>query len=89
MIIYDGCDAAIVGFMDGESEDLGRRVVYDYVKLIEVFQAQGMEEDDAVEWVSFNILGAYLGRQTPAILFPGDRAMIDMVAEDEPEEDTK
>jgi hypothetical protein len=92
MIIYDGCDEAIVGFI----EDGRKRVVYDYVKLVQVFEGQGMDHEGAVEWIDFNILGAHLGDHTPAILFPGGRAMIDAMAdamadvadEYDPEEDT-
>lgn len=87
MITYDGCDDAIVGLVVDEGDR--KRAVYDYAKLVEVFKAQGMGEEDALEWIDYNILGVYLGRQTPAILFPGDRAMIDTMAdEDEPEEET-
>jgi hypothetical protein len=45
-------------------------LVYDYEKLVAAFVAMGMEEDEAAEWISFNIEGAYVGPETPLIFYP-------------------
>ena len=58
-ILWDGCDDAIIGITpNGEA-------VYSIEKLWDVFVAQGMTIEEAIEWVDFNILGAYVGEFTP------------------------
>jgi hypothetical protein len=32
----------------------------------------GMTEEEAHEWVSFNIEGAWVGKGTPAVMYRGD-----------------
>lgn len=58
---WNGCDAAIIGVADG-------RIVYSRDALVDVFIAQEMTEEEADEWVSFNIEGAYVGEFTPFIV---------------------
>jgi hypothetical protein len=55
---YDSC---IIGATyDGE------KIIYDAVKIIEaLIEEDEMTEDDATEYFEFNILGAYLGENTP------------------------
>jgi|7_EtaG_2_1085326.scaffolds.fasta_scaffold07826_8 hypothetical protein len=50
-LILDGLDDAAVG-----RSDCGK-VVYDYDKMISIFEGQGMSVKDAVEWIDFNVLG--------------------------------
>jgi hypothetical protein len=59
-------DTAIVGV----AERIGMTpvVVYDRAKLVQAFEAMGMNEEEADEWVSFNVEGAYVGERTPLIL---------------------
>tara|TARA_R110000851_G_scaffold9579_3_gene35551 strand:- start:694 stop:1080 length:387 start_codon:yes stop_codon:yes gene_type:complete len=78
-LAIDGCDAAVVGtVVDSRGQIL---IVYDYEQLVGVFVEQFKELDDsteaAVEWVSFNIIGAHMGAGTPLIMYPGDREMAD------------
>lgn len=65
-ITWDNCDDALVGY----AERCGQPAlaVYDYEKLVEVFLAQGMSQEEAVEWIEFNIAGAWVGEQTPLLL---------------------
>lgn len=56
---------AIVGV--AERLGLGPTVVYDRSKLIKAFIDDGMDEEEAEEWVSFNIDGAYIGEKTPLL----------------------
>lgn len=65
-LTIDGCDEAVLGFF----ERCGQPpvVVYDYGKLRDVFTAQGMTEEEAEEWIDFNIVGAWLGAGTPAVM---------------------
>lgn len=60
----DGFDDAIVG--------LARRcgqptlVAYSYAKAVNVLmERDGMSYEDAVEWMEFNVVGAWMGPNTP------------------------
>ena len=79
-ILWDGCDEALIGTTGGS---FGKPVVavYSYTKLLDHFIAEfsadgNVEEDEdieevytqAVEWISVNLEGAYLGENTPQIL---------------------
>jgi hypothetical protein len=44
--------------------------VYDYELLVLAFEKQGMTDDEAREWISVNIEGAWVGEGTPAVLHP-------------------
>lgn len=67
LIKWDGCDKAIigVGYRCGQHP----MYVYDYPRLVEVFTDQGMTQDEAEEWVDFNIVGAWVGESTPIIMY--------------------
>lgn len=60
-VLWNDCDDAILGASDG-------RVVYSWQRLVACFVAQGMTEEDAEEWVGYNISGAYVGEYTPIII---------------------
>jgi len=69
--LWDGLDDALVG--------VARRcgqptlAVYDYEKCAEVFVAQGMTYEEAVEWIEFNVVGGWIGEMTPVMLMrPSD-----------------
>lgn len=63
-ILFDGLDECMIGM------DSSNRIVYCYDKIVKHFINSGMNEDDAVEWVDFNILNLHLGEYTPIIVFP-------------------
>ncbi len=63
---WTGCDEAIVGL--GHRCGCESVVVYDYDKLVDVFIQQGMDEEESIEWIDFNILGAWIGEDTPIVL---------------------
>ena len=56
----DGFDDAIIGV-----EDDSMRLIYSVSKCIEILVAQGMSEEDAVEYFHFNTKGAWVGDKTP------------------------
>jgi hypothetical protein len=71
VIVYDGFDDAIIG--------VGRRcgqpdvAVYDYQKLVAILvESDGMDDEEASEYVDYNIVGAWVGDTTPIILFEKD-----------------
>jgi hypothetical protein len=63
-LFADGLEAACIG--------VARRcgaptlAVYDYDKVVDCFmQRDGMNYEEAVEWVEFNVVGAWVGEHTP------------------------
>ena len=68
MIKWDGLDEAIIGICSRcGSQDM---YCYDYNKMVEIFMEKDeMSEEDAVEWIDYNIAGAYVGETTPMILY--------------------
>lgn len=64
-VMLDGLDDAIMG-MTVEQKP---RLIYDYAKCCAVFQSRdGMTEDDAMEWVDFNVLGVCVGPEMPVVV---------------------
>ena len=61
----DGLDDAIIGAARQFNRTL---VLYDYNKAVEVFMKQGMTYEEAVEWMEFNVVGAWVGEYTPLFL---------------------
>ena len=69
-ILFEGLDDAIVGYSDvwvGNSKVY--RAVYSGEKMVELFMNQGMTDEQAREWISFNVEGAYLGESTPVVFW--------------------
>lgn len=56
----DGFDDAIIGI-----EDDSMRLIYSVSKCIEILIAQGMTDEEAVEYFHFNTKGAWVGDKTP------------------------
>lgn len=65
-LMIDGADAAVVGYHMRCGEPMV--VVYDHEKLVQHFVEQGCSVEDAIEHISVNIEGAYLGKGTVAVL---------------------
>ena len=55
-IRFDDCDVAIIGY------DQNGYIVYSYDKLVAVFILQGMTNDEAVEWIEYNVLPTNAGQ---------------------------
>lgn len=66
VLMIDGCESAIIGWFERCGQ--GPLLIYDYEKLVAHFVKEGMDEDEAEEWISFNIEGAWMGSGTPAIM---------------------
>ncbi len=73
MIKYDGYDEAIIGpaciWRDNTHVYV---LVYDAEKIREVLMRDGMDAEEAREFIEFNIEGGYLGTQTPVLVWPND-----------------
>lgn len=60
-------DTAIVGYTDDNE------IVYDYALMVEyLVREEGMTEEEAAEWVSYNTARAlpYMGECHPIIMYP-------------------
>ncbi len=72
MLFADGFEAAVLG--------VGRRcsqpevVVYSYEMCVEILETQGMSHAEAVEYLEFNTVGAWVGDRTPMFVHEMDHA---------------
>ena len=67
VFLADGLDEAFLGISCGFGPT---KAVYDWDKCVEIFKERyGMTRDEAVEWMDFNVTGAYVGEQTPEFIF--------------------
>ena len=73
MIKYDGYDEAIIGpaYIWRDQTTVGV-LVYDAEKIREILMRDGMDAEEAREFIEFNIEGGYLGIQTPVLVWPDD-----------------
>jgi hypothetical protein len=74
MIKYDGYDEAIIGpasiWRDSTTVSV---LVYDAEKIRAILMKRdGMEMDEAREFIEFNIEGGYLGIETPVLVWTED-----------------
>ena len=73
MLKIDGHDNAVIG---SATPWIGNSrvevLVYDGNKIVENLVSKGMTEEEALEYVEFNIEGAYVGETTPIIVWSGD-----------------
>ena len=63
ILTADGFDEAIIGYVTGEE-----RIIYSVPKCIDVLIEQGMSYEDAKEYFDYNVLGSYVGENTPIFL---------------------
>ena len=73
MIKYDGYDEAIFGpAMIWRDRQQVQVLVYDAEKIREILMRDGMDAEEAREFIEFNIEGGYLGVTTPVLVWPQD-----------------
>ena len=66
-LLADGLDEAIIGF--GHQSSTAPVIIYDYDKCIEIFMRDNdWDYEDAMEWMQFNVIGAYVGAGTPIFM---------------------
>lgn len=64
ILLCDGLEDALIGFVEVQGKTVA---LYDSQRCIEIFQERdGMTEEEAFEYFSFNVAGAYMGENTPA-----------------------
>jgi hypothetical protein len=63
----DGFEGALIGVVAGACRETV--ACYDYGKCVGILmERDGMDEEDAEEWMEFNVVGAYVGETTPLFL---------------------
>jgi hypothetical protein len=66
-LLCDGFDEAIIGM--AERINLGPIVAYDIDKMLEIMvERDGMTYEEAMEYFDYNILGAWMGENTPVYI---------------------
>lgn len=67
----DGFDDAIIGLAEGWFGNQHHCVVcYDFQKCVDILcERDGMDPEEAEEFLEFNTLGAYVGPNTPVFLY--------------------
>ena len=66
LLKMDGYDDCIVGITERFGQE--SHLTYDYDRVIAKLVAEGMTEEDAVEFYEFNQLGAWVGDRTPSFI---------------------
>ena len=64
--IMDGYDDCILGVAERFGSD--PHIVYDKVKVLNKLVSQGMSLEEAHEYYEFNMVGAYVGENTPSFV---------------------
>jgi len=68
-LLMDGFDEALIGFSQRINEPL--LAVYSWEKMMTVcIERDGMDDEVAEEYISYNCIGAWVGEQTPIIVMP-------------------
>ena len=65
MLFADGFDDALIGYI--ERAGMPSIACYDKLKCVEIL-SDSMPYEDAFEYFYFNVLGAYVGENTPCFL---------------------
>ena len=66
-LVADGLDGAIIGY--GGQTPSSPVLIYDYDKCVELFMMENKwSREDAIEWMEFNVVSAYLGPGTPIFM---------------------
>jgi hypothetical protein len=76
MMKIDGHDNAVVGVsLTWHNQRRVQLLVYDAEIIRENLMRDGMDAEEAREYIEFNIEGAYVGEGTPIIVWPDDEWM--------------
>lgn len=71
LLMIDGFDEAIIGVcMTWHGDMMVERIVYNGNILRDILVKEGASEEEAQEYIDFNIIGAYMGDSTPVVVWP-------------------
>jgi len=82
MVKADGLEDAIIGV--GSRMNMPEVLIYSYDKSVDIFmERDGMTYEEAIEWMEYNVVGAWVGEATPIFVheIPSDQK-IDEFLED-------
>lgn len=65
-LLADGLEAGLIGYTQNSFGPI--RAVYDVDRCIDIFVSDGMTPEEAEEYMSFNVLGAYVGENGPVFI---------------------
>lgn len=69
VLLMDGFDEAFIGWSQRMNEPI--LAVYSWDLMVKVcVERDGMTDEEAEDYISFNCLGAWVGEQTPIIVMP-------------------
>ena len=69
ILVADGFERAFLGLGERCSQPL--LAIYDYNKAVKILmERDGMSEQEAIEFIDFNVVGAWVGPKTPIFLSP-------------------
>lgn len=65
-LVCDGFEDALIGYGTRFNSPVA---IYDYDQCVRILvERDGMQEDEAIEFLEFNTCGAYVGESTPVFL---------------------
>ena len=68
-LLMNGFEQALLGFGQRINEPLV--AIYSWSKMVDVLMIRdGMTDDEAIEYISYNCQGAWVGERTPIIVEP-------------------
>lgn len=79
IIKFDGYDSAILGSAGVWMDDgVMERLVYSGEGIVKVLmERDGMDREEALEFIGFNVEGAYVGPRTPIVVWEWDESWED------------
>jgi len=73
-LLADGFEGAFIGIGFQFTTPLA---VYDFEKCVEILmQRDAMDYAQAIEWMEYNVVGAYMGKFTPLFLHRSEQATV-------------
>jgi len=69
VLLMDGFEEAFIGYSQRINEPV--LAVYSWEKMVDICMTRdGMTDVEAMEYIDYNCLGAWVGEQTPIIVMP-------------------
>ena len=65
-LLADGFDNALVGW--GHQASREPVAISNYDKCVEILVKEGSSEEDAIEWMEYNVVSAWYGENTPIFM---------------------
>lgn len=69
ILVMDGFDDAIIGYSQRINDPT--LAVYSWELMVKILmERDGMSDEEAMEYIDYNCLGAWVGERTPIIVLP-------------------